>query len=85
MSGMRRGAKVGPGRLWSKRLPDGWTQTGRGRWAHASGATVEDTGDSCNSGRKYAATDAERERRSFGVRADALAWAAGEGDREDSP
>ena len=85
MSGMARGTKVGPGRLWTKRLPDGWTSAGRGRWAHASGATVEDTGDTSGSGRKYAATDAEGERRGFGVRADALAWAAGEDDREDSP
>lgn len=80
MSGMVAGTKVGPGNLWSRRLPDGWTQAGRGRWTHASGAVVEDTGDTSGSGRKYAATDAEGERRGFGVRADALAWAAGEDD-----
>lgn len=85
MSGMRRGAKVGPGRLWSKRLPDGWTSAGRGRWEHASGASVEDTGEASGSGRKYAARDADGTARSFSVRADALAWAAGEDDRENSP
>ena len=68
-----RGHKVGPGRLWTERLPDGWTQAGREEVElHASGATVEDTGDAGGSGGS-ARRRTQRAAGHSGVRADALA------------